>query len=110
MVRSLQPSPERLADSSKLNSIKILENSYWRETLLRIQRLSMDTVDVDLLNKKPEVEINEVGISESREECPLTLDTLLGIFYKNHSHKPIIAAKKSKDESPDEIIGSTEFE
>lgn len=49
-------------------------------------------------------------MSKSRRECLLTLETLLGIFYKNHSHKSIVNAKKSKDESYNEIIDSTEIE
>lgn len=43
-----------MADSSELSSTNIMENSYWKDTLLRIQELSMDTVEVDLLNEKPE--------------------------------------------------------
>lgn len=87
-----------------------MENRYWKDTLLRIQQLPMDIVNIDLLDQESMVEIDEVNMSESKKDCPLTLETLLGIFYKCHYNKPIITARESKDRSADEIIDSTEFE
>lgn len=74
-----------------------------RDTLLRIQQLPMDIVDLDLLNEKSEAEINIVDMSVSKKkslqskELPLTQETLLGIFYKYHYYKPMnTSVEKSK--------------
>lgn len=99
-IRFLQLTPEEIANASKTKKTENMENrNFSFNALPKLQQLpTTDNIYKNSSIENSEIELNIINISKSSEnsfqvvqnDVPLTIETLLSIFYKYHCYKPKI--------------------